>query len=65
MADEKLSSLDSVIAFRYWASFPRRVLLLHMALQLSLSAEGLVAALDLALYFAFAGAGMRRLFRLM
>ena len=60
MADEKLSSFDSVVAFRYRAGLSRRVLFLHMALQFRFPAESLVAALDLALHFASATAGMRR-----
>ncbi len=59
MADKKLRSFDPVIALRYGTSFPRRVLFLHMPLQLRLSAESFVASLDFTLYFASARTRVR------
>jgi hypothetical protein len=65
MADEKLSPLDPMVAFCNRASLPRCVLFLHMPLQLRFAAEGLVASLDLTLYFASAGTRVRCSFRMM
>ena len=65
MADEKFSSLNPMVALRYRTSLPRRVLFLHMPLQLRFPAKGLGASLDLALYFASASTRVRGSFRMM